>query len=266
MVLYQHISTETDEVKKANLLKQAAAAPDLDAPAFLQFLNRQINDPQSSGRWKGYCGKVREWVIQKYKVVEKAPEPVKASPVQTQEESIQAPRESSPSTEPTVLQKPDSQQPESGPTEKAPVNAQEEPQESSAILGDSFQVDGEDLQKAAQEPIRKPEPKPQEPPKEDKKPHEGYVVYEEPEPDAEKELERKRREEVALKYEKKLEAEKAKSAEKKPPKKKVPGVPIPKGITVGWVIGMLFGVALLLPWLWLMVQIFSTIISKLMGV
>ena len=70
--MYQRIAAESDEVKRADMLKAVAVSPDLDPKAFVQFLNQMISSPDSSDRWKEYCLKVRQYVIQKYKEIGRA--------------------------------------------------------------------------------------------------------------------------------------------------------------------------------------------------
>ncbi|MBT3785455.1 hypothetical protein HOF92_10795 [bacterium] len=258
--MHRQISVETNEVKKAELLRLAAAEPNLDANSFLSFLQHEIVNPHSSDRWIKYCKSIHEWVAQRHHI---------EMPTQPDSEDSITHSELEPGDQSALEgQDFDSEIDDSAvsilassfqvgqpllettqpPIEERPEVRKEKTESTANILADSFSVDGIELRKAIVQPLRPSRPKPPPEVRPKPQPHEGFVVYEsaeEPEP--------------AIKP----VAKPRKPAPKQPPKKSLKltwksKFHIP--ITMGGFVGMLAILCFLLPWVWLVYSMFSTMI------
>lgn len=300
--MYQRIAAESDEVKRADMLKAVAVSPDLDPKAFVQFLNQMISSPDSSDRWKEYCLKVRQYVIQKYKAANKAQvRPEKPVQAQTGDHEGRPPVNHAKTSDPHPAED-DEEGKSIGSSQQAPAPTQTEVEStyepkseeiSSESKGQGWQghVDGVDEadHESASELVHPPaQEQPEQVHEED-----IYDVQEEAGPLAsdedpmieeshiqeqsqselpveetsQKVINHGRETEVEASFDEDKNSPKpAKKTGKRARKKKRSGILVPEGITVGWILGMMLASALILPWAWLIAKIFWGIASKLLPV
>lgn len=214
-------------------------APELDVGEFLSYVDAEIANPQSSKGWIDYCNKVREWVVQKYKVVEAS------YPKNNSSQELEVSQEvSAAEANPEVLE--------------------EVSQTAADILASSFSEEVSEAQRTGSEQqspsLEKIEPEPE------ATPHEGITVDESTETEnfgSQASLTKEKPGEIQQKEEKASFDVEKKAGTKGLQGRGKSSLPIPQGLSAGWLISMVIAMCFLLPWVWLVLNLFWTIISKL---
>ena len=303
--MYQRIAAESDEAKRADMLKAVAVSQDLEPRSFVQFLNQMINSPDSSDRWKDYCIKVRQYVIQKYKADNKAQvRPEKPVQAQTGDHEGSSPVNLAKTSDPNPSQEvKEGRSVSSSEQRTSEHNSVEASYDEPEGEDDSYHSTDQGWQEHDDESnksdlVRKAEPvsdhleedsvRIYEPEKlhavtEDGNPHapeddsakkENYAHDAESSEDslvdnltAADDHHSPISEDHSSSEDELSESQKpAQKTGKKTRKKRSSRVLIPEGITVGWILGMMLASALILPWAWLIAKIFWGIASKLLPV